>query len=190
MRSWPRRTLEHRQKMPPSCWPSARVRSGKDAHFVVETHRGHNLGRLSRQAPLHPTRGSRSFSRESRRTRVLRAPASGPWRNAVDIGEMVKKGDVVGTVQGEALYAAIDGVLRGLIRAGHHCFKRPLRSVTLIREARGISASPFLKKPWPSLEGSRRHPPDLRRQPNHDIEHGSLSIDHRKNQNIALDGFP
>jgi xanthine dehydrogenase accessory factor len=28
---------------------------------------------------------------------------------------MVKKGDLVGTVHGEALYAAIDGVLRGLI---------------------------------------------------------------------------
>jgi xanthine dehydrogenase accessory factor len=36
----------------------------------------------------------------------------------VDIGDMVKKGDLIGTVQGEALYAAIGGVLRGLIRPG------------------------------------------------------------------------
>ena len=92
--------------------------AGKDAHFVVETHRGHNLGRLLASGSAAPNTGVPGAVQGITSDRVLRAPASGPWRNAVDIGEMVKKGDVVGTVQGEALYAAIDGVLRGLIRPG------------------------------------------------------------------------
>ena len=92
--------------------------AGKDAHFVVETQRGHNLGRLLASGSAAPNTGVPGAVQGITSDRVLRAPASGPWRNAVDIGEMVKKGDVVGTVQGEALYAAIDGVLRGLIRPG------------------------------------------------------------------------
>lgn len=92
--------------------------AGKDAHFVVETQRGHNLGRLLASGSAAPNTGVPGAVQGITSDRVLRAPAGGPWRNVVDIGDMVKKRDVVGTVQGEALYAAIDGVLRGLIRPG------------------------------------------------------------------------
>jgi len=91
---------------------------GKDAHFVVETNRGHNLGRLLTSGSAAPNTGVPGPVQGITSDRVLRAPASGPWRNVVDIGDMVKKGDLIGTVQGEALYAAIDGVLRGLIHPG------------------------------------------------------------------------
>jgi len=92
--------------------------AGKDAHFVVETQRGHNLGRLLASGFAAPNTGVPGAVQGITLDRLLRAPARGPWRNIVDIGEMVKKGDAVGTVQGETLYAAIDGVLRGLIRPG------------------------------------------------------------------------
>jgi xanthine dehydrogenase accessory factor len=91
---------------------------GKDAHFVVETSRGHNLGRLLPSGSAAPDTGIPGPVQGITSERVLRAPANGPWRNAVDIGEMVKKGDLIGTVQGEALYATIDGALRGLIHPG------------------------------------------------------------------------
>jgi len=91
---------------------------GKDAHFVVETNRGHKLGRLLTSGSAAPNTGVPGPVQGITSHRVLRAPASGPWRNALDIGDMVKKGDVIGTVQGEALYATIDGALRGLIHTG------------------------------------------------------------------------
>lgn len=89
--------------------------AGKDAHFVVETNRGHHLGRLLTAGSAAPNTGVPGPVQGIASDRVLRAPASGPWRNTMDIGDMVKKGDLVGTVRGEALCAAIDGVLRGLI---------------------------------------------------------------------------
>jgi xanthine dehydrogenase accessory factor len=92
--------------------------AGKDAHFVVETNRGHHLGRLLTAGSAAPNTGVPGPVQGIASERVLRAPASGPWRNKVDIGSMVKKGDLVGTVHDEALYASIDGVLRGLIHPG------------------------------------------------------------------------
>lgn len=92
--------------------------AGKDAHFVVETQRGHNLGRLLASGSAAPNTGVPGAVQGITTDRVLRAPASGPWRNERDIGDMVRKGDRVGTVQGEALSAPIDGVLRGLLRPG------------------------------------------------------------------------
>jgi xanthine dehydrogenase accessory factor len=91
---------------------------GKDAHFVVETNRGHHLGRLLTSGSAAPDTGVPGPVQGITSERVLRAPESGPWRNVVDIGDTVKKGDLVGTVQGDALYAPIDGVLRGLIHPG------------------------------------------------------------------------
>jgi xanthine dehydrogenase accessory factor len=91
---------------------------GKDAHFVVETNRGHHLGRLLTSGSAAPDTGVPGPVQGITSERVLRAPESGPWRNIVDIGDTVKKGDLVGTVQGEALYAPIEGVLRGLIHPG------------------------------------------------------------------------
>ncbi len=91
---------------------------GKDAHFVVETQRGHNLGRLLTSGSAAANTGVPGPVQGITSDRVLRAPANGPWQNIVDIGDRVKKGDLIGTVQGEALYATIDGALRGLIHPG------------------------------------------------------------------------
>lgn len=93
---------------------------GKDAHFVVETNRGHNLGRLLRAGTAQPDTGVpgpvQGFSTE----RVLRAPCSGRWHSRAEIGQTVHQGEVVGDVDGGPVEAPIDGVLRGLIRPGIH----------------------------------------------------------------------
>jgi xanthine dehydrogenase accessory factor len=50
--------------------------------------------------------------------RLLRSPAAGPFQSEFDIGSMVRKGEVIGTVAGQSVFAGLDGVLRGLIRPG------------------------------------------------------------------------
>jgi len=92
--------------------------AGKDAHFVVETQRGHYLGRLLTSGCAAPNTGIPGPVQGIASDRVLRAPATGTWGNTLDIGDTVKKGDIVGSVEGETLFASIDGVLRGLIRPG------------------------------------------------------------------------
>jgi len=88
----------------------------KDAHFVVETNRGHNLGRLLTSGTAEPDTGVPGPTMGITTDRVLRAPSDGLFQNTLDIGEFVKKGDGIGFVAEEPLKASIDGVLRGLIR--------------------------------------------------------------------------
>lgn len=90
----------------------------KDAHFVVETNRGHNLGRLLTSGHAEPDTGVPGPIQGITTDRVLRAPTDGPFRNSLDIGTQVKRGDVVGTVAREPVRAKIEGVLRGLIHDG------------------------------------------------------------------------
>ena len=90
--------------------------AGRTAHFVVETNRGHNLGRLLTTGSAEPNTGVPGPVRGITADRVLRAPADGLWQNKRDIGDLVKKGDLIGSVAGMPVDALIDGVIRGMIR--------------------------------------------------------------------------
>ncbi|MGD2124891.1 MAG: selenium-dependent molybdenum cofactor biosynthesis protein YqeB [Desulfobacteraceae bacterium] len=92
--------------------------AGKDAHFVVETNRGHNLGRLLKKGSAEPNTGLPGPVQGITEDRVLRAPANGKWENAVEIGDLVSQGDLIGSVAQQPVQAKIDGILRGLIRPG------------------------------------------------------------------------
>jgi len=92
--------------------------AGKDANFVVETNRGHRLGRLIMSGPAEPNTGIPGSVLGHAADRVLRAPADGIWQNRLDIGDTVKQGDLVGTVEGTPVKAAINGIIRGLIHPG------------------------------------------------------------------------
>ena len=92
--------------------------AGRDAHFVVETNRGHNLGRLLTEGSAEPNTGVPGPVAGISSDRVLRAPGRGVWQSEAEIGDMVKKGDTVGSVDGQPVKTLIDGVLRGLIRPG------------------------------------------------------------------------
>jgi xanthine dehydrogenase accessory factor len=92
--------------------------AGTDAHFVVETNRGHRLGRVISEGTAEPDTGIPGSVLGHAADRVLRAPANGVWQNRLDIGDTVQKGDPVGTVGDTDVPASISGILRGLIHAG------------------------------------------------------------------------
>lgn len=90
----------------------------KDVDFVVETNRGHYLGRLLTEGPAEPNTGVPGSVAGISTDRVLRAPIRGIWQSEAEIGDMVRKGDLVGSVDGQPVNALINGVLRGMIRPG------------------------------------------------------------------------
>jgi xanthine dehydrogenase accessory factor len=92
--------------------------AGRDCHAVVETNRGHDLGRVFWQGSAEPDTGQPEAVRGYSGQRVLRAPVDGVFATAREIGEAVKAGDVIATVGGQPLSAAFDGVLRGVLHDG------------------------------------------------------------------------
>ncbi len=92
--------------------------AGKDVDVVIETKRGHNLGRVVYNGQAEPdTRVPGEVGGESKR-RVLRAPVQGRIFPLRKIGDLVKAGEVIAEVEGVPLKAEISGVLRGLIYPG------------------------------------------------------------------------
>jgi xanthine dehydrogenase accessory factor len=91
--------------------------AGQDAHFVIETNRGHNLGRIMTSGSAEPNTGIPGPIGGYAEERILRAPCDGVFKARSSIGDLVKKGDMVATVAADAVRAKIDGVLRGLIRS-------------------------------------------------------------------------
>jgi xanthine dehydrogenase accessory factor len=92
--------------------------AGADVDAVVETDRGHELGRVFYEGTASPYDGEPGERRGYTYERVLRAPAEGRWETAVDIGDVVSAGDAVGSVDGETVTAEIDGLVRGLVHGG------------------------------------------------------------------------
>lgn len=92
--------------------------AGRDVHMVIETNRGHNLGRIITEGSAEPNTGIPGPISGFTRERVLWAPAVGVFTSDLSIGDQVRKGDVVGRVDHALVLAEIDGVIRGLIRNG------------------------------------------------------------------------
>ena len=92
--------------------------AGQDVDFVVETHRGHNLGRIIAQGRAAPDTGVPGPIAGFAQQRVLQSPAYGTLHGERRIGDMVKAGDCICTVAGQNVAAAIPGVLRGLVQSG------------------------------------------------------------------------
>lgn len=92
--------------------------AGEDCHAVVETMRGHYLGRAIYEGSALPNTNIPGLIGGYAGERVLRAPADGLFQGARQIGDRVKAGDVAGYVDGVPMVCTIDGVLRGLIADG------------------------------------------------------------------------
>ncbi len=92
--------------------------AGVDCHAVVETNRGHRLGRTIYQGSAEPNTGVPGLVGGESWQRVLRAPADGIVENRAAIGERITKGQVVASVAGSPVLAGTSGVLRGLVRPG------------------------------------------------------------------------
>jgi xanthine dehydrogenase accessory factor len=92
--------------------------AGKDAHVVIETNRGHNLGRLIRSGEAEANTGIPGDIGGYTKERVIRAPDDGVFNTDKQIGDLVTRGELIGAVGTTEISAPLDGILRGLIRPG------------------------------------------------------------------------
>ena len=92
--------------------------AGADVHLVIETNRGHNLGRLVTSGSAEPNTGIPGSIKGYAEERVLRAPGDGIFEAQKQIGDAVNKDENLGLVGDTSVNAGIDGVVRGLIRSG------------------------------------------------------------------------
>jgi xanthine dehydrogenase accessory factor len=92
--------------------------AGTDVHLVIETNRGHDLGRLIWEGSAEPDTGVPGAVGGYAGERVLRAPESGRFDPFREIGEAVEAGEVVAEVNGVPMRSRISGVLRGVLREG------------------------------------------------------------------------
>lgn len=97
---------------------------GKDVDVVIETKRGHNLGRVIYFGMAAPNTGIPGMVGGYAKERVLHAPVEGTFKGYAGIGDIVEAGAPVAAVIGNdgtaiPLTAAFSGIVRGLLRDGH-----------------------------------------------------------------------
>ena len=101
--------------------------AGEDVDAVIETKRGHNLGRVLWQGSAAPNTGIPGMIGGYGKERVIHCPAEGILRNVCKITDTVEKGQEIAVVETEngniPVLASLDGLLRGLIRDGYHVTK-------------------------------------------------------------------
>lgn len=89
--------------------------AGIDCHAVIETNRGHDLGRVIWQGGAEPDTRTPGEVGGYRGARVLRAPADGHVHSRAAIGDPVQEGAVIAQIDGAPIVAPFDGVLRGIV---------------------------------------------------------------------------
>ena len=92
--------------------------AGKDCHAVVETQRGHNLGRVLWEGSAVKNTGVPGNIGGYTVERIISATADGKFKPEVNIGDSVNAGDLVAYAGKEPIYAGIKGVVRGLLQEG------------------------------------------------------------------------
>jgi len=92
--------------------------AGENCHAVVETNRGHLLGRVIWDGAPQPDTGVPERVLDRRAERVIRAPVDGVLKTRADICDLVEPGQVVAEVNGEPVLAPFRGVIRGLLWDG------------------------------------------------------------------------
>jgi xanthine dehydrogenase accessory factor len=92
--------------------------AGADCHAVIETERGHYLGRVIWEGQARPDTGVPGRVGGQSTRRVLRAPAGGTFQGMCCIGDLVGEGETVATAAGVPVVTPFDGVLRGLLHDG------------------------------------------------------------------------
>jgi len=92
--------------------------AGQDCHYVIETQRGHDLGRVIEEGTAAPNSGIPGNIGGYTSERILRAPAAGVFRPLASIGDLVQAGQTVAEVNGIPLTAPIAGMVRGMLAGG------------------------------------------------------------------------
>ncbi len=98
-------------------------RAGKDVHVIVETNRGHNLGKVILQGEAEPNTGIPGTIAGVSAERVFRVPGNGRFSTGKKIGDYVRPGEVVAFVDGVPVNALVGGIIRGLLRDGTEAHK-------------------------------------------------------------------
>lgn len=97
--------------------------AGKDVHYVIETKRGHRLGRIITEGCAIPNTGIPGVIAGYGKERVMHSPEEGIFHEIHRIGDEVEKGDVIGWIEhGNErvdVTASLTGILRGIIREGY-----------------------------------------------------------------------
>ncbi|MBQ7050386.1 MAG: EF2563 family selenium-dependent molybdenum hydroxylase system protein [Firmicutes bacterium] len=97
--------------------------AGEDVDAVIETKRGHNLGRVIWSGSAAPNTGVPGLIGGFGKERVMHSPAQGILKNVKKITDTVMKGEVIAVIETESavvpVEASLDGILRGLIRDGY-----------------------------------------------------------------------
>ena len=89
--------------------------AGKDVHAVIETQRGHDLGRVIYKGEASPNTGIPGVIAGYGKERVIHAPCEGILHIEKQIGDEVQKGDIIATIDGVPVPATIPGIVRGMI---------------------------------------------------------------------------
>jgi len=97
--------------------------AGKDVHLVIETNRGHNLGRIIANGEAEPNTGIPGAIGGYAEERVIRAHKAGNFKALKKIGDGVRPNEKVGMVENAAVRSRIAGVIRGLLRDGTEVWK-------------------------------------------------------------------
>lgn len=97
--------------------------AGRDVDFVVETMRGHDLGRIIEDGYAFPNTGIPGMVGGVSKERVIHSPGAGIIHNQAQIADLVEKGQILAMVGEKPVKATITGVLRGIIRDGYEVFE-------------------------------------------------------------------
>ena len=101
--------------------------AGKDCDIVIETMRGHNLGRMYLEGEAIPNTGIPGNIGGKEAERVIHASSDGIIENVKNIGDFVKEKEVIAYINNNnekiEVLAAFDGLLRGIIRDGFKVHK-------------------------------------------------------------------
>jgi len=97
--------------------------AGRDVHLVIETNRGHNLGRIISKGEAEPNTGIPGSIAGYTEERVIRAPKDGKLKAFKKIGDGVRANEKVGMIENVEVRSRIAGVIRGLLRDGTEVWK-------------------------------------------------------------------
>ena len=97
--------------------------AGKDAHLLIETNRGHDLGRIISNGQAEPNTGIPGSIAGYTEERVIRAPKAGNFKALKKIGDGVRANEKVGIIGDVVVRSRIAGVIRGLLRDGTEVWK-------------------------------------------------------------------
>lgn len=167
-----RNTGTHKSDAPVVIALGPGFRADVDAHAVIETNRGHRLGRVILDGEAEPDTGVPGMIDGHGADRVLRSPADGTFIGIREIGDLIRTGEVLGYVAQEAVVGPFNGCLRGIIQTGVEVQKgmkvgdvdsraQPEHCVTISDKALAIAggvleAALFLGARRPAVSGAIR----------------------------------